>query len=134
MASSISSDDSDPTSTSTINTPPLNSASHFITMKLTVDNYLLWKAQVVHFLKGNHLFHHVDSSSIVPPPLIDNNPNPEYHKWSQLDQLLISASNSSLSENVLAWALKCIFAHEIWTTFQNLFAAQSSVHLMQTQL
>ena len=40
---------------------------HVVTIKLTRDNYLLWKAQIVPYLRGQHLFGFLDGSRPTPP-------------------------------------------------------------------
>ncbi|KAF5451286.1 hypothetical protein F2P56_026403 [Juglans regia] len=111
----------------------LTTASHFITIKLTIDNYLLWKAQIVPFLQGHQLYGHVDGSLPMPPSSIDNVPNPEHKKWVLQDKLIISTLNSSLSDSVLGQVLDCHTSAEIWTTLQNLFSARSSAHVCHTK-
>ncbi|NAW49765.1 hypothetical protein FGF92_24360, partial [Salmonella sp. gx-f5] len=81
------------------------SLPNFTPIKLTRDNYLLWKAQVVPYLKGQHLFSFVDGSSVCPSPMITTPtnqtiPNPAFMQWIMQDQLILSALNSSLSETV----------------------------------
>lgn len=84
------------------------------------------------FLKGRQLFGHVDGSSSMPPPMLDDHPNPKYTLWLLLDQLLLSAINLSLSDQVLAQVLECTTAQEAWNTLQTLFASQFSAHVMLT--
>ena len=40
---------------------------HLVTIKLTCDNYLLWKAQIVLYLRGQHLFGFLNASQPAPP-------------------------------------------------------------------
>ncbi|KAF5475573.1 hypothetical protein F2P56_007367 [Juglans regia] len=88
---------------------------------------------MVPFLKGHQLFHHVEGPCDVPLPRIDESENPEYVKWMLTDQIILSALNSSLTEQVLAQVLECSTSREVWTLLHSLFAAQSSAHIMQTQ-
>lgn len=69
-------------------------------------------------------------SQPIPEPIIDDKPNPDYHKWLLQDQLVISAINSSLSESVLTQVLDCTTSQQVWQTLQNLFKAQSSTYIM----
>ena len=66
MASSSSSTFVVNTATSSSPTS-LTTIHHLITIKLTHDNYLLWKAQIVPYLKGQHLFGYLDGSTPAPP-------------------------------------------------------------------
>ena len=113
MASSSS------TTASTVTSPPaptsLTAVHHLITIKLTRDNYLLWKAQIVPYLKGQHLFSFIDGSRLAPSQFLASQisasasdaPNPDFQAWHLQDQLIMSSLISSLSENILAHIVKC---------------------------
>ncbi|XP_018808249.2 E3 ubiquitin-protein ligase ATL9-like [Juglans regia] len=53
--------------------------------------------------------------------------------WGDLDQLLISVLNSSLTDTVLAQVLECATSSKIWSTLHNLYDALSYAHIIQTQ-
>ncbi|KAF5466071.1 hypothetical protein F2P56_016028 [Juglans regia] len=112
---------------------PLTNASNYINIKLTIDNFLLWKAQIVPYLEGHQLFRYVDGSFPRPPALLDDKSNPAHLQWHLQDKLIVSTINSSLSDSVLAQVLDCSTSCEVWTTLQNLFAAKSSAHLIHTK-
>ena len=46
--------------------PHLPVVHHLVTIKLNRDNYLLWKAQIIPYLRGQHLFGFLDSSRPAP--------------------------------------------------------------------
>uniref|UniRef100_A0A2N9HHK9 Reverse transcriptase Ty1/copia-type domain-containing protein n=1 Tax=Fagus sylvatica TaxID=28930 RepID=A0A2N9HHK9_FAGSY len=71
MASS-SSINTETTSPASSNTTPtsLIQVHHLITIKLTRDNYLLWKAHIVPYLKGQHLYGFLDGSRPTPLPVL----------------------------------------------------------------
>ena len=48
----------------------LTTIHHLITIKLTRDNYLVWKAQIVSHLKGQHLYGYLDRTTPAPPQVI----------------------------------------------------------------
>ena len=89
---------------------PVNVQS-LVTVKLTKDNYLLWRAQVTH-LRGQQLFGHVDGTIIAPPKFITTSApssttpvqieNLAYNQWFQKDQVILSILMSSLSEGILS--------------------------------
>lgn len=85
-----------------VNTSILNSASHFVTIKLSIDKYLLWKAQMLPFFKGHQLYGHVDGTTPMPSPMVHGGPNLEHSQCLSLDQLILSALNSSLTDQVLS--------------------------------
>ena len=51
---------------------PLTHIHHLITIKLTRENYLLWKAQIVPYLRDQHLYGFLDGSRSVPSSTITN--------------------------------------------------------------
>ena len=70
---------------------PITVLNHRIIIRLSNDNFLLWKAQLTPFLRGQNLFGYVDGS-IPPPPRfyhttsIDSSeqqmlPNPAFDLW-----------------------------------------------------
>ncbi|GAV59269.1 UBN2_3 domain-containing protein, partial [Cephalotus follicularis] len=94
-------------STNTSSPSYLNHARHFLSLKLTTKNYLLWKTQLVQFLRGQKLLGFVDCSNPCPPLTItvDDHTNPQSNPvaiaWQDQDQLIRSLLISSLSESVI---------------------------------
>ena len=111
---------------------------HMVTIKLTRDNYLLWKAQIVPYLRGQHLFGFLDNSRPAPSPTINITtdeisniqPNPEFQLWIIQDQMILSALISSLSENILAYVVQCTTSREVWLTLEQMFTAHSQARVM----
>jgi hypothetical protein len=98
---------------------------HLVTIKLTRENYLLWKAQIVPYLRGQHLFGFLDGSRPAPSPYLDGSsppePNPAHQAWLIQDQMILSALISSLSENILAYVVKCTTSQDVWLTLERMF-------------
>lgn len=111
-----------------------SSATHLLIIKLTSTNYLLWKAQVTPFLKGNQLYGFVDGTCPMPPPLIYDQPNPNHEKWIIQGQLLLSVHNSSLSNSIFTHVLECSTSRDVWITLHSLFSDQTNAYLMQTHI
>ena len=63
---------------------------HLVTIKLTRENYLLWEAQIVPYLRGQHLFGFLDGSRPAPSSYLDGSsppePNPAHQAWFIQDQ------------------------------------------------
>ena len=95
--------------------PQLPIVHHLVTIKLNRENYLLWKAQIVPYLRGQHLFGFLDGSQPAPlqtliVTIVDIStpqPNPDYHAWLVQDQMILSPLISSLTENILAYVVRC---------------------------
>ena len=116
----------------------LSVVHHLVTIKLTCENYLLWKAQIVPYLRGQHLFGFLDGSRPAPSPYLgltsdgssQPQPNPDHHAWLIQDQMILSALISSLSENILAYVVKCTTSRDVWLTLERMFIAHSRARTM----
>ena len=68
---------------------------HLITIKLTPDNYIFWRAQVLPLLRSHHLRGYVDGNLPCPPALVDSIHGPVYNQahrvWTGQDQANLSA-------------------------------------------
>lgn len=116
-------------------TLPHPNFSHTISIKLTPDNYLLWKVQLVPYLRGQRLYKYVDGTCPPPKPELDNNsPNPAYDVWLQQYPLVMSALISSLSDSIITQVVGCTSAWAIWLSLQSSYASVSQARLIQTQL
>lgn len=77
------------TTTSTL----VSSLPHLITVKLSQENYLLWHAKMIPYLKGQRLYGYVDGSSSQTDQFITSTSasfststlNPEYTQGIQQD-------------------------------------------------
>lgn len=112
MSASSSSSAATLTSSSapTINT--IIPVSNIVSLKLTPENYSLWKTQLLHYFRGQDLFGHLDGTLMPPSQMINishpetgtitSNPNPAYSQWLRQDSLILSTLMSSMTEGVLA--------------------------------
>jgi hypothetical protein len=72
--------------------------AHIVTTKLNRENYVLWKTQIVPILRGALLMGFLDGTTPCQEKLIMETdkgaavqkPNPEYLRWVQIDQSLLS--------------------------------------------
>lgn len=120
-----------------------NILGHPVSEKLTRENYLLWKAQILPAVRGAQLMGYLDGSSKVPEEYIKEKkadssevltPNPAYATWVAQDQQLLGYINSSLSKEVLAQVVTATTAVEAWKAIQEMCASQSRarvIHLRQ---
>jgi hypothetical protein len=63
-----------------------------ISEKLTRDNFLLWKAQVVPIIRGARLFGYLDGTVATP-----DSTDATYGAWVAQDQHVLGFINASLS-------------------------------------
>jgi hypothetical protein len=136
--SSTSSSTTEPSSTSVAPTF-LPHIQHLITIKLNRDNYLLWKAQIVSYLRGQHLYGFIDGTKPAPPHSLAIQasgttaiiPNPYFYTWHTQDQMILSALISSLFETMLAHVVKCTTSRDVLLCLERMFTSQSRAHSMQ---
>lgn len=78
---------------------PTLALNNLVTVKLTRGYHLLWKAQLIPYLRSQRLLGFVDGSEVCPPAMIMQTgedgatqvSNPGYILWHQKDQLILSA-------------------------------------------
>jgi histone deacetylase 1/2 len=116
------------------------------TVKLNHDNFLLWKAQLIPYFKGQDLFGYLDGSNIKPPKLISvTHPesstiseciNPAYSHWVRQDNLILSTLMTSLSEPILAQVVNYTTSKDVWYALEDTFSSRSRARTLQirTQL
>ncbi|VVA35964.1 PREDICTED: NAC [Prunus dulcis] len=100
-----------------------------LNVKLDPTNYPIWLAQIVPLLRSRRLISFVDGTSICPSAFLlgpDGKPsnaiNPAYEDWIQMDQLVLSWINGSLSHPVLATVASSISARATWLALAALFS------------
>jgi hypothetical protein len=109
-----------------------NPAGSQISEKLTRDNFLLWKAQVMPGVRAAQFEGFLDGTTVAPPKTVEMVKddktkvvisNPDYEKWLTKDQQLLSYINNSLSKEVLAQVATLTSSAVVWTTLENMYSA-----------
>jgi hypothetical protein len=115
-------------------------------VKLNHDNFLLWKAQLVPYFRGQDLFGYIDGSIPKPPKIISvTHPetyvvserlNPAYSQWVRQDNLILSTLMTSLSEPILAQVVTYTSSKAVWNALDDTFSSRSRARILQirTQL
>ncbi|KAL4575408.1 hypothetical protein LXL04_022251 [Taraxacum kok-saghyz] len=105
----------------------VTAATH-LTIKLTPNNYPIWKKQVESTLISLDYDGHIKSE---PPPttLTDKegktNTNPEYRSWFCRDQIILSTMLGSCSDAIQPLISSANTAKEAWTRLQSSYASTS---------
>jgi hypothetical protein len=119
------------------------SLSHKISEKLTRDNYLLWKAQVLPPIRGAQLEGFLDGSAKPPTKVVEvvkddktkeMIPNALYATWSAHDQLVLDHLLNSLTKDVLGQVAMASTTAEAWETLENMFSAQSRARVTNLRM
>nr|XP_051220390.1 uncharacterized protein LOC127338219 [Lolium perenne] len=105
--------------------------AHLIPVKLSPDNYLAWRAQVLPLLRSRHLEGFIDGSLPCPPSY-----HPAYHQWVAQDQAILSGIQSSLTDSVSGLVLFATTSREAWAALDTSYSWQSIARSMaiRTQL
>lgn len=119
-----------------------SSLGQSISEKLTRENYLLLKAQVVPVVRGAQLYGHLDGTNAAPAATIEvtkdgntvKEPNPAYDAWVVYDQQVLGFLNVSLSWEVLGQVAMYTTAAEVWKALQSMFASQSRARTISCAL
>jgi hypothetical protein len=130
-------------SSSSTTTNPL--LGHVISKKLSKGNHLLWKAQVLHIMRGARLEGFLTGASKTSEEFIVTkdgdkevkNDNPTYEIWVALDQQVIGILLSSLTREVIqqvATSKKCDRCMAEWQTIELAYGSQTRVRAVNTHL
>ncbi|KAK1696039.1 hypothetical protein QYE76_012736 [Lolium multiflorum] len=104
------------------------------TEKLTRQNHLFWKTQVLPALRGAQVLGLLDGSDAAPSKTLEVEdsekqkstvPNEAYAVWLARDQTVLSYLVKGLDVDLLSHVVGLESAHQVWTTIEGLFASQS---------
>jgi hypothetical protein len=141
------SENSDISSSPTTVSPMANTSAFIplhqaVTIRLNKTNYTLWRTQLLPFLWSTKLLGHLDGTTPAPSQTILTStaagaavvPNPEYERWYDRDQQLLSGLLSSMIEEVLCDVVEATTAREAWDSLQRKFASSSRARTIQIRV
>ncbi|KAA0053143.1 keratin, type II cytoskeletal 1-like [Cucumis melo var. makuwa] len=110
-------------------------------VKLSDDNFLLWKFQILTALEAYDLENFFESELEPPSKYLTSTgssstsatrtPNPEYKVWKRHNRLISPWLLGSMSEEILNQMVHCKSAKEIWGTLQGIFSSRYLAQAMQ---
>ncbi|CAN1276866.1 Retrovirus-related Pol polyprotein from transposon RE1 [Linum perenne] len=114
------------------------------TIRLSRDNFCLWRSTIISTLEAFNLQSHI----LAPKPPAEtrlivgedgaasSEPNPEFIDWRRSDRLVLLWLKSTLTESVLATVARSTSAHMAWVVISKTFQAQTKAQRMtlKTQL
>ena len=113
------------------------------TIKLSRDNYLLWKAQQVPILRGARAFGYVDGTAVMPSPTFKSTVevdgklvakeavNPDYDVWATKEQQVLGYLLLSLEPDILAQVVNLTTTTAMWRALEGMFASKSKARVNQ---
>jgi hypothetical protein len=98
-----------------------------VSEKLTCDNFILWKAQIIPIMRGAQLFGYLDET-IVEPAKTDV---AAHALWVAQDQHVLQFINASLSQEVLGHVVTYTTSVGVWIELTAMFVSQSRARTIQ---
>jgi hypothetical protein len=114
-----------------------------ITTRHTKSNYLLWRAQLLPYLRSSKLIGFLDGSNPASKQFISTATttgeieealNPAYDTWYDQDQQLLSGLLSLMTEEVLRDVMATTSSREVWTSLHRKFASSTEARTVQLRV
>lgn len=109
-----------------------------VTEKLIRNNYVLWLAQILPWLRTKNIMGFVDGTKPCPPAFLSDNegnpttvPNPEHLLWIQQDQMILGTINNSVTPSVLSTIARKFTSVEAWKALEKRFTSSSPHRIQQ---
>nr|XP_040252267.1 proline-rich protein 36-like [Aegilops tauschii subsp. strangulata] len=108
--------------------------ARLVTVKLSADIYLLWRAQVLPLMRSHYLEGYVDGTLPCPPAMVPVPSaaggsvmvsNPAHRRWIAQDQAILGAIQSSLTPSVARMVVCAATSRDAWATLDSSFSSQS---------
>ncbi|KAF3778514.1 hypothetical protein EJ110_NYTH43364 [Nymphaea thermarum] len=106
--------------------------ANFVSLKLTHNNFLLWKTQILALIESQDMEGFLTGSIAAPPSHIVDpaDPqqlasNPKFESWRRSDRLIKRWITGTLSETVLGLVIGLNSSQEIWSTLIDAFVQES---------
>ncbi|KAA8544767.1 hypothetical protein F0562_019529 [Nyssa sinensis] len=110
--------------------PVTQNISNFVSIKLSSNNFFLWKTQMINILESYDLQGFLNGEISTPPEMIVTSDsmaqsNPVFLKWRRTDRLVKGWLTATLSEEVLGIVVSLGTAAEVWNALVHAFARAS---------
>ncbi|KAI0497283.1 hypothetical protein KFK09_020506 [Dendrobium nobile] len=106
-----------------------------LNIQLTVENYPLWKSQILKLFTANGFDGYLDGSTPQPSKLVSNAteivPNPEYYTWLLVDQNLVVVLYTTISSTFLPYVLNLHSCMKIWRTIERRLQSTNRSRILQ---
>ena len=110
-----------------------HSVGFHIPIKLTRDNFLLWKTQIFPWLNYHNLAHILTQDPPISTQLNDHDGitvNPAYQAWWRQDQQVLSLIVTSLSESIMSCVVGKNTTKEAWLALSKHCSSTNSSRIM----
>jgi hypothetical protein len=115
---------------------------HAVTIRLTKNNYLLRRAQLLPFRRSTKLISYLDGTLPPPPKQVPAStaldaellPNPAYDRWYDQDQQVLNVLLSSISVDILHDVVQAKTSKAVWDMLQRQFASATRARTVQIRV
>ena len=114
----------------------INPLGLVVSLKLTRDNFLLWRMQILPVLAAYEVTDHIEKD---PPEMSSLGKdgqtciNPAYKTWFKTDKVVLAIINSSLTESSMPIVVGKETAKEAWDAITQNFASKLQSRMMKLQ-
>jgi hypothetical protein len=118
-----------------------------VSKKLTRNNHILWRAQVLAVLRGAQLAGFLDGTTKAPAEKIrvakkfvkeegeaEEASNPAFELWKEQEQQVLSYLLTSVSHDVLVQIATLPSMADVWKHIESAFASQSHARVINTRM
>ncbi|KAK2973116.1 hypothetical protein RJ640_027088 [Escallonia rubra] len=115
--------------------PAALNIGNFVSLKLTLSNFLLWKTQFISLAESQEMIGFLDGDYPMPSKYITASgaevagdkpmENPDFKAWKRSDRLLRGWITGTLSEEVLGLVVGLETSSEVWAALVDSFAQES---------
>ena len=119
-----------------ISSAGINPSDLTVSLKLTRDNFWLWRMHILPLLATYNVMDHIEQD---PPEKSSLNKdgqtcmNPSYKSWFKTDKVVLAIINSSLTESTMPIVVGKETAKEAWDAIIRNFAGKSQSRIMELQ-
>ena len=96
--------------------------SSLVSIKLTLENFLLWRSQILRLVKSLGLYHHLTDGTSPAQEIEDDKGakthNPQYELWNTNDDRLLSWLLGTMKEEVMSDIFGAETTYEAWTSLE----------------
>ena len=114
----------------------INPSSLTVSLKLSRNNFLLWRAQILLVLAVYHVMDHIEQDPLEMFILNQDGQssmNPAYKIWFKTDKVVLAIINSSLTESNRTIVVGKETAKDAWDAIIRNFGGKSQARIMELQ-
>ena len=115
--------------------PQTQVLNHTLSIKLDINNYILWKTQIKNVIFANGFEDYIDGLKVCPSKETNIGVlNLEFILWRRFDCIMLSWIYSTLTLEIMGQIVGFQTSHAAWTALEKIFSTSSKARAMQLRL